>query len=138
MISNRPNAQEMELEDLIYIPNNQQPLFRPAVPDRHGREEENETTKPEGALEVPTSLDTGLQPSKPSPLIPAAHDDLNKSEEGRRREAKEIIQEEEDLTSHQNQDVKGEEYQPTPNQESPVNQPRLRELHTTHSIEFPQ
>ena len=31
-------------------------------------------------------------------------------------------QKEEDLTSHQNQDVKGGEYQPTPNQESPVDQ----------------
>ena len=49
----------MELEDLIYIPNNQQSLVRPAVPDRHSREQKKETTDPEGALKVPTSLNTG-------------------------------------------------------------------------------
>ena len=54
----QPNAQEMKLEDLMYIPNNQQPLVCPAVPDQHGREQTKETTEPEGALEVPTSLNT--------------------------------------------------------------------------------
>ena len=43
---NKPNTQEMELEDLTCIRDNQQLLIRPAVPDRHGREREKETTKP--------------------------------------------------------------------------------------------
>ena len=91
---NKPNAQEMKLEDLMYIPNNQQPLVRPAVPDRHGREETKETTEP--SLPIPTT-----------------HDDNNKSE------AKE-----EDLTSHQNQFTQTtvEGHQTTSNQESPDNQ----------------
>ena len=91
---NKPDAQEMKPEDLMYIPNNQQPLVRPAVPDRHGREETKETTEP--SLPIPTT-----------------HDDNNKSE------AKE-----EDLTSHQNQFTQTtvEGHQTTSNQESPDNQ----------------
>ena len=72
---NKPNVQEMELEDLIYIPNNQQSLVRPAVPDRHSREQKKETTNPEGALEVPTSLNTG------SASDPQHYDTQNVSEQ---------------------------------------------------------
>ena len=53
------NAQETEPEDLVYTPNDQQPLAHPAEPDRHGGARKKETTKPEEALEVLTSLDTG-------------------------------------------------------------------------------
>ena len=41
------------------LPNNQQPLVRPAAPERHGKEKKEETIEPEAALEVPTLLDTG-------------------------------------------------------------------------------
>ena len=69
--TNKPNAQEMELEDLIYLPTSQQPTATtslgqstqkqpcPAVPDRHGKEEENKTTEQGVAEGVPTSMDTG-------------------------------------------------------------------------------
>ena len=72
---NKSNVQEMELEDLIYIPNNQQSLVRPAMPDRHSREQKKETTDPEGALEVPTSLNTG------SASTPQQYDTQNPSEQ---------------------------------------------------------
>ena len=101
----------MKLEDLMNIPNNQQPLVCPTMPDRQGKEETKETSEPEGALEVPTSLNH-QNPSKPSLPIPTTHDDNNKPE------AKE-----EDLTSHQNQFTQTtvEGHQTTSNQESPDN-----------------
>ena len=67
----KPNVQEMEQEDLIYLSTSQQPPTTvglghstqkqtcPAVPDRHGKEEENKTTEQEVAEGVPTSMDTG-------------------------------------------------------------------------------
>ena len=47
----------------------------PAVPDRHGRKEENETKEPEGALEVPTSMNTG------SASVPQNYDTQKDSEQ---------------------------------------------------------
>ena len=69
--TNKPNAQERELEDLIYLPTSQQPSATtslgqstlkqpcPAMPDRHGKEEENETRGLGVTWEVPTSMNTG-------------------------------------------------------------------------------
>ena len=66
----KPNVQEMEQEDLIYLSTSQQPPTTvslghstqkqpcPAVPDRHGKEEENKTTEQGVAEGVPTSMDT--------------------------------------------------------------------------------
>ena len=70
---NKPNAQEMELEDLIYLPTNQQPC--PAMPDRHGKEEEDETTEQGVAWEVPTSMNTG------SASVPQNYDTQKESEQ---------------------------------------------------------
>ena len=67
----KPNVQEMEQESLIYLSTSQQPPTTvslghstqkqpcPAVPDRHGKEEENKTTEQGVAEGVPTSMDTG-------------------------------------------------------------------------------
>ena len=63
---NKPNAQEMELEDLIYIPNNLQPLVRPAVPDRHDREEKKETIDRRG---LGSSYFTGHRQCLSSPKL---------------------------------------------------------------------
>ena len=138
------NVQKEKQEDLVYTSNDQQLLTHPADPDRHGRARKKETTKPEEAREVLTSLDTG------NASAPQHYDTQMNSEQVLQGGTEAIIEEnpgpwlaesllqipatqddnsksdakEEDLTSHQNQLTKTlvEGYRSAANQESSNNQ----------------